>query len=175
MTDDQKNRLIWGLMLLIGALGSVSLRNNPALGITPFSVGVIQGAVFGCLILAVRLADRRIALVIAIVEPVYLWMQRFLDGFMVPVEVLVNMAVVGSVSLMLRKPWHYLVKTAAVTAFSFLILLSGSGAAIRIVKEESIVRALIVAWNMTAYSSLSILGAALLCMPFKLNRTPVKK
>ncbi|MBQ2957137.1 MAG: hypothetical protein IJE08_11820 [Clostridia bacterium] len=166
MTDERRNRIMWGIMLLVGALGSVSLRNNPALGITPFAVGVIQSAVFVCLMFAVRLSGWKMAALIAAVVPLCLWLQRFLDGFMIPVEMLVNLTMVGCMSLILGKKWHYLIRAAAVAFPVFFVMLAGSCVAIRIVKEESFVRALIVAWNMTAYSVFSILGAVAVSIPF---------
>ena len=91
MTEDRRNRLIWGVLLLIGALGAASLRNNPALGIMPAAIGVIECLIFACVLTAARLSDWRMAVLISAAVPVYLWAQRFLDGFMVPVDILVNL------------------------------------------------------------------------------------
>ena len=42
MSEERKNPVIWGCMLLVCALGCVSLRNNPALGISPLAIGIIE-------------------------------------------------------------------------------------------------------------------------------------
>ena len=167
MTEERKNRLIWGGMLLIGALGCASLRNNPALGISPLAVGVIEALIFACIITAVRIVDWRMAAVIALVTPIYMWMQRFLDGYMIPVEMLMNAMLISSMGLNLKKNWSYGVSVAVLTLPTFAVMLTASAMAIWLVKDASIMRALIIAWNTDVYSGLSLLGAALVCAPRK--------
>ena len=167
MKEDRKNRLIWGALLLVGAFGCASLRNNPALGITPLAVGVIEGLIYVCFLMAMRLSDWRMAAVIAVATPIYLWAQRFLDGFMIPVDILVNMTLLGCMAVILKKKWPYWAKGLFLALPAFMVMIIGSTIAIWLVKNERIVRALIVAWNTDVYSGLSILGAALACIPFK--------
>lgn len=170
MTDERKNRLIWGALLLVGALGSASFRNNPELGISPLAVGVIEGLIFACVMAAVRVSDWRIAAVIALVTPVFLWAQRFLDGYMVPVEAAVNLTMVGCMLLTMRSR-QYWINVILLAVPAYIVLLLGGTAAIWIVKNENLIRSAIIAWNMDVYSGLSILGAALVCAPYQKKET----
>lgn len=172
MTEEKKNRLIWGTMLLIGALGCASLRNNPVMGIGPFAVGLIEGLIYACILTAVRVSDWRMAAVIALVTPVFLWMQRFLDGYMIPVEILIGMTLIGGMRMLLGKKRAYVLNAVMVTIPAYAVMLLASAVAIWIVKEERFVRALIIAWNTDAYSGLSLLGAALVST---LNMRHMKK
>ena len=165
MTEERKSRLIWGGLLLVGALGCASLRNNPALGITPLAIGIIDALIFVCILTAVRFSDWRMAAVIALATPVYLWAQRFLDGFMIPVDMLINMTMLSCMGLVLKKSWAYALNVVVLAAPAFAVMLLASTMAIWIVKDENVIRALIVAWNTDAYSALSLLGAALVCAP----------
>ena len=121
--------------------------------------------------MAVRLSDWRMAAAIAVATPVYLWAQRFLDGFMIPVEIMVNMALLGCMRVVLKIRKPYWLKVVLLSVPAFLVMLIGNTVAIWLVKDESIVRALIVAWNTEVYSCLSILGAALVCAPFERSKT----
>ncbi len=167
MTEEKKSRLTWGILLLVGALGCASLRNNPALGIHPTAVLVIQGLIFVCILSAVRVSDWKIALLISVVTPVYLWLQRFLDGYMVPVEILVCAVMTGLMAVLLRGRWPWWSRVLALALPTFAVMLLGSTVAIWLVKRESLQRSLIVAWNAVLYSGLGILGAALVCMPWR--------
>lgn len=161
MTEERRNRLIWGVMLLIGALGCASLRNNPVLGIGPFAIGLIEGLIFACILAAVRVSGWRMASAIAAITPIFLWMQRFLDGYMVPVEILINMTLIGAMQMVLKKKRPYALNVVMLAIPAYAVMLLASAAAIWVVKEERIIRALIIAWNTDAYSGLSLLGAAL--------------
>ena len=164
MTEEMKNRMTWGVMLLVGALGSASLRNNPALGISPLAVGVIESMIFICIMAAVRVSDWRMAAAIALATPMFLWAQRFLDGYMIPVDMAVNLTLVGCM-LLAMKNRNYWVAVILLALPAYTVLLLGGTAAIWLVKNENLIRSLIVAWNMDVYSGLSILGAALICAP----------
>ena len=170
MTEEKRNRLIWGALLMIGALGSASLRNNPALGISPLAIGVIEGMIFACILAAVRVSDWRMAAGIALVTPVFLWAQRFLDGYMIPVDMAVNLTMVGCMMLAMkcRKYWINVILLALP---AYVVLLLGGTTAIWLVKNENLIRSMIVAWNMDFYSGLSILGATLLCAPHAKKET----
>lgn len=166
MNEERRNRLIWGFVLLIGALGCASLRNNPDIGISPLTVGIIEGMIYACVLMAARLSDWRMAALIALTLPVYLWTQRFLDGFMIPVDMLVNLTLIGCMRLAMKKGWRYAANVAVLTIPAFAAMLIAGAAAVCIVKQESVLRSLIVAWNTDVYSLLSILGAALVCAPY---------
>lgn len=165
MTEAKKNRMIWGALLLVGALGSASLRNNPALGISPLAIGVIDGLIFACILTAVRVSDWKAAVVIALVTPVYLFAQRFLEGFLIPVDMAVNLTLVIGMQLALKKGAGYWVNAALLALPAFAVLLIAETGAIWIVKDENLLRSLIIAWNADVYVGLSILGAALICAP----------
>ena len=170
MTEERKNRLIWGVLLFVGALGSASLRNNPALGISPLAVGVIEGLIFACIMAAVRVSDWKMAAGIAVITPLFLWAQRFLDGYMVPAEMAVNLTMVGCMLLAMKKRQYWIgVMLLAVPAY--VVLLLGGTVAISLVKNENLIRSVIIAWNMDVYSGLSILGAALVCAPYEKKET----
>lgn len=160
MVDERKKQIIWGVLLLIGALGSASLRNNPAFGITPFAVGIIEALIAVCLLCAVRYADWKMALVIAVVTPVYLWAQSFLDGYMVSVRIAANLTLIGCMHLIgtirLEFIWEMLI--LALPACAVMVL--GGAAALWMVKHESIIRAIIVSWNTELYTCMSIIAAA---------------
>ena len=161
MMDEKNNRLMWGVMLLVGALGCASMRNNPVLGISPLMIGIIEGVIYICIMSAVRVSGWRMAALIALITPVYLWMQRFLDGYMIPVEILIGMTLIGGMRMLLGKKRAYVLNAVMVTIPAYAVMLLASAVAIWIVKEERFVRALIIAWNTDAYSGLSLLGAAL--------------
>ena len=170
MTEESKRRITWGLLLFLGALGSASMRNNPALGITPLAVAVIEGIIYMCLLYAVRLSGWKMAALIAVITPVYLWGQRFLDGFMIPVEVLVNLTLIVCMCAVLRLRWHYGFKVILLAGSAVLAMLLCRTTALWIVKEENLLRALIFAWNTDIYSYLSLLGAVLLSIPANRNK-----
>ena len=170
MNEEKKSRLMWGCMLLVGALGSISLRNNPEIGITPVAVGIVDGLVFACILMAVRVADWRMSAVIALASPVFMWSQRFLDGFMIPVEILINLTLIGSMLLIMKNRWRYVMNVAVLMLPAFAMMLLAETAAIWIVKEEKVLRALIIAWNTDVYSVFSLLGAVLVCTPTSLKK-----
>ena len=99
-TEASKNRILWGIVLLIGAINCASLRNIPAMGISPLVIGIIEGLIFVCLLAAARFSYWQMAAVIGIIVPLYLWGLRFLDGFMIPVNVLVNLSLVGGMQML---------------------------------------------------------------------------
>ena len=165
MTEDRRNRLIWGVLLLIGALGAASLRNNPALGIMPAAIGIIECLIFACVLTAARLSDWRMAVLISAAVPVYLWAQRFLDGFMVPVDILVNLTMLLFMCRVCGRMTSRLMNILLLVVPAFVVMLLGSAVALWVVKGDSFIRGLIVAWNTDLYSALSILGAAVLCTP----------
>lgn len=175
MTEERKHRLIWGVLLLIGALGSESLRNNPALGITPLAVGIISGAACACMLSAVRLSDWRMGALIAAIIPVFLWAQRFVDGFMVPVEILVNLTMVAVMHMLLSKRHGYLLKVLVLAASGFAVLLAGGAVALWLVKRESIARAFVTSFHTYMFDGFSLLGAAIVCTPFKHKAATVSK
>lgn len=166
MTEERKRRFIWGCMLLIGALGSASLRNNPALGITPLAVAVIDALIYICLLLTVRFSGWKMAVFTALITPVYLWAQRFLDGFMIPVDMLVNLALIGSMYLALKAKINYYLQVILLTAAGILAMLISGTAVLWIVKEDNLIHSFLIAWNTNIYSYFSLLGAALLSTPF---------
>lgn len=167
MMDEKNNRLMWGVMLLVGALGCASMRNNPVLGISPLMIGIIEGVIYICIMSAVRVSGWRMAALIALITPVYLWMQRFLDGFMIPVEMAVNLTLIGCMGLILKSEnKNYWINTAVLAIPAFAVLLLAATVAISVVKDEGIIRALILAWNTDFYSGISILGASMICTPF---------
>lgn len=169
MSEERKNPVIWGCMLLVCALGCVSLRNNPALGISPLAIGIIEAIVYICIMMCVRLSDWRLSAVIAVVTPVYLWIMRFLDAFMLPSDILVNLTMMGSMMWILRNHRKPVVSVTALVIPAFAVLLLSEAVTLWILKEEGIGRALLVAWNTSLYSGLSILSAALVCTPYKMN------
>ncbi len=159
-SEERKNRIIWGILLLIGALGSASLRNNPALGIMPFAVGVIEALIFGCILCAVRFSDWRMAAVIAVVTPIYLWAQRFLDGYMISVKIAANITLIGCMLLCGCVKWAFPWKILLLAVPACAVMILGGAAALWMVKHESIIRAVIVSWNTDLYSCVSVLAAA---------------
>ena len=166
MTEERKHRLIWGVLLLIGALGSESLRNNPALGITPLAVGFISGAACACMLAAVRMSDWRMGALIAAATPVFLWSQRFMDGFMIPVEILVNLTMVAVMyGILRRKQQCYLISVLLLTVAGFVVLLIGGSVALWLVKHESITRAFVASFHTYMFDGFSLLGAAIVCVP----------
>lgn len=165
MTEERRNRLICGTMLLIGALGCASMRNNPELGISPLTVGIIEGLIYACIMMSVRLSDWRMAVVTALVTPVFLWSQRFLDGFMIPVDMAVNLTMIGFMCLAMRRK-NYWLNVAMLALPAYAVMLAAGTVAIWVVKDENLIRSMIVAWNTDVYAGFSILGAALACAPF---------
>lgn len=159
-SEERKNRIIWGILLLIGALGSASLRNNPALGIMPFAVGVVDALIFVCILCAVRFSDWRMAAVIAVITPIYLWMQRFLDGYMISVRIAVNLTLIGCTLLCGRVRWAFVWKVLLTGVPVCAVMILGGAVALWIVKHESIIRAAIVSWNTDLYSCVSVFAAA---------------
>lgn len=170
MSEERRNQLIWGVMLLVGALGSASLRNNPEIGITPLAVGVIEALIYVCILTCVRISDWRISSVIAIITPVYLWVQRFLDGFMVPVEIMACMTMVLTMWTVQRLKPKYPAAAALLAVPAFVVLLLGSTIALWIVRQEGAVRSFVMAWNTVFYSGISILAAALMCAPISFKK-----
>lgn len=159
-SEERKNRIIWGILLLIGALGSASMRNNPVLGIMPFAVGVIEALIYICILCAVRFCGWRMAAVIAVLTPIYLWAQRFLDGYMIPVEVATNLVLIGCMCLCGRVKWNFVWKTLMLALPACAVMILGGAAALWAVKHENIIRAVIVSWNTDLYPCLSVLIAA---------------
>ena len=162
-TEASKNRILWGIVLLIGAINCASLRNIPAMGISPLVIGIIEGLIFVCLLAAARFSYWQMAAVIGVIVPLYLWGLRFLDEFMIPVNILVNLSLVGGMQMLKKKPLPYLLGVTVLSAVGYVVLFFGSTAAIWIVKRESIVRTLLEAWNTNVYCIFSLLGAAALC------------
>ncbi len=165
--EERKNRIIWGILLLIGALGSASLRNNPALGITPFAVGVIDALIFVCILCAVKFSDWKMAVIIAAATPIYLWMQRFLDGYMILVKIAANLTLVGSMCFTMTnktKSSAFVWKCAVITLLTCAVAFLGGAVALWIVKHESFIRSFIVSWNTELFSCLSILGAVIVSL-----------
>ncbi len=162
-SDANKNSMLWGIVLLIGAVNCASLRNIPALGISPLAIAVIEGLIFMCLLAAARFSYWQIAAVISAVVPVYLWGLSFADGFMVPVSILVNLSLTVCVYLLRKMPTPYWLSVLMLTAVGFAALFFGSAVAIWIVKREHISRTLLEAWNTNVYSLFSLLGASAVC------------
>ena len=173
MSEEHKKPVIWGWMLLACSLGCVSLRNNPALGISPLAIGVIEAIVYICIMMCVRLADWRLSAVIAVVTPVYLWIMRFLDAFMLPSDILVNLTMMGCMMWSIRSQRKPVVSVVMLVVPAFAVLLLSEAVTLWILKQEGIGRALLVAWNTSLYSGLSILSAALIFLP-TWQRSPKK-
>ena len=167
MSEERKNSLIWGGMLLVGALGCASLRNNPALGISPLAVGIIEALIYVCILMCVRLSDWRMAAAIAVITPVYLWWMQFLDAFMIPIDILVNLTLMGCMMLALRTECKGAIAVLMLAVPAFAVLLLGEAVTMGVLKQEGVGRSLVVAWNTSLYSGLSILGSALVCTPYK--------
>ena len=161
--NTERSRILRGIALLIGALGCASLRNIPALGISPLTISLIEGLIFVCLLAAARFFCWQMAVVIGAAVPLYLWGLSFLDGFMVPVNILVNLVLTLCMYLLKKNPCRYWLCVLMLTAVGFAVLFFGSTAAIRIVKREHISRTLLEAWNTNFYSLFSLLGASAVC------------
>ena len=165
--ETDKSRIGWGLMLFFGAVACASMRNNPQWGMSPLAIGLIEGLVFVCILLAVRYSCQYTGILIGVLVPIYWWLLSFQDGFMVPVEMLTNLMLVFGMNWVLPKKWNSWLKVLLVTGAAFAVTILGSTAAIWIVKKESVVRSLIEAWNTDFYVGLSLLGAAAVCTPHK--------
>lgn len=164
--SDNKRRILWGSLLIIGALGVASLRNNPALGITPFAVALIEGTIYMFFLSGVRLSNWKMAAINALIVPVYLWKQRFLDGYMVPIDMLVNLTMVACMCMVLHLQTCYPVSVLLLFVPSVLAMLLGGTVALWLVKEKSLLRSFIFSWNTDIYAYLSLLGVTLICAPF---------
>lgn len=172
MTEERRNSWVRGCLLLVSALGCISLRNNPMLGISPLAIGTIEALVYVCIAMCVCLSDWRMAIVIAVIVPVYLWTMRFMDAFMIPVNVLVNVVIVGSILAVVHFQPCYAVSVLILTFPAFFTLLLSETFALWMLKHEGLKRAFIAAWNTSIYSGLSISGAALISAFFrKVNRS----
>lgn len=167
MTEELKRRITWGILLMVGALGCASLRNNPALGIQPLAIAVIEGLIYVCLLVSMRLADWRITVLTALVTPVYLWMQRFLDGFMIPVEILVNITLIGCMYAVRKHRLKYHWTVLLLIVPTILVMLLGNTAALCLVKDEGFIRSFVFAWNTDVYTFFSLIGAVLVSVPFQ--------
>lgn len=166
MNSDNKHRILWGSLLIIEALGVASLRNIPALGITPLAIALIEGMIYMFFLSGVRVSSWKMAAINALIVPVYLWKQRFLDGYMVPVDMLVNLTMVACMCIVLRLQTRYPVSVLLLFVPSVLVMLLGGTVALWLVKEKSLLRSFIFSWNTDIYSYLSLLGATLICAPF---------
>lgn len=165
MSEERKNSLIWGGMLFVCALGCASLRNHPALGISPLAIGFIEALIYICIMMGVRLSDWRWSAAIAVATPIYLWTMQFLDAFMIPIDILVNLTLVGCMAVVLKFRKGWFASLLMLTLPTFAMLLLSEAVALWIVKEEGLMRAMVVAWNISLYSGLSLLGAAAVCIP----------
>lgn len=163
MTFERGRKAAWGITLLVAALGSAALRNHPALGIMPFTVGMIEAVAFICILMAAYKASWQASVVIALITPLFLWAQKFLDGYMIPVHMLVGLALTGCMMLVIRKNCGFLGAVIVMALPAFVVLLAGTAAALWAVKQEGILRALVGAWNTSAYTGVSMLGAAVFC------------
>ena len=167
-TERKRSRMLWGIGLLIGAIGCASLRNIPAIGISPLASVVIEGLIFACLLAAARFSCRQTAAIIGAAVPLHLWGLGFMDGFMIPVSILVNLSLTLCMHLLQKKSLPYWLSVLTLTAVGFAVLFFGSTAVIWIVKRESIVRTAAEAWNTNFYGLFSLLGASAVCaVPYR--------
>jgi len=163
-----RSRVLRGIILLIGAISCASLRNISEVGISPFVITAIEGLIFICLLAAARFSCWQMAAVIGAVVPLYLWGLGFMDGFMVPVSILVNLVLTFCMYLLQKKSRSYWLGVLMLTTIGFAVLFFGSTAAIWIVKREHISRTMLEAWNTHFYSLFSLLGASAVCAaPYK--------
>jgi len=165
VNSDKKNRLRKSVLMILAALVIASLRKIPVLSIMPLAVGLIECLIIVCILLSASKVSWQASAIIGVLTPICLWLLRFTDGFMVPVCILSNLTVTGCVVYLLRPRFSYMINVLLSAIPAFCITLLGSAIAIWLVKEETLVRAVIVAWNTGFYSGISLLCAAFLTVP----------
>lgn len=148
----------------IAAILITSIRTIPVLSIMPLAIGVVECLAVICIIGSVITSGPQTSAAIGILTPICLWLQRFADGYMIPVYILSNLSLTVSTFVLMRAN-HSLIQKILLTAIpAFCVLLLGSAAALLLVKGESALRALTTAWNTVFYSGISILTASVICL-----------
>lgn len=163
MNSERKGNRSRAALLVVSALLVTFLRNIPVLSIMPFAIRITECLTVLCILCAATQAEWKASVLIDLLIPVVLWLQRSIDGYMAPVYMLSNLTITVCAFLLAHAEAGRWVRRFVPTLAAFCILLIGSAVAIWTIKRENVVRSLVIAWNTNLLSGVSMLAAALLC------------